>query len=145
MSKRKRFIILDDEQLAKKSKEQVNKNTEKSDKRADRAFRNFLVACGRAENDCDYWDFTPESLDDYLAKFWFGARKYVNGQSDEEESQEVDENNPDANEKSRMYSANSLKNYRYALNRLIKKYGSGMDIVSKNNILFKKSNHVIAL
>ena len=44
-------------------------NTEKSYKCADRALRSFLEAMGKATNDCDYWDFTEESLDDYLAKF----------------------------------------------------------------------------
>ena len=72
---KQRFILLDDEQLAKKNDDLKNSNTEKSNRRADRAFRSFLQAMGRETNDCDYWDFTEESLDDYLAKFWFGARK----------------------------------------------------------------------
>ena len=59
---------------------------------------------GRETNDCDNWDFTEESLDDYLAKFWFGARKNVQDDS-EEESQETE----DPELKCRMYKANSLK------------------------------------
>ena len=135
MPKRKRFVLLDDEALAKKSAEQKNKNTEKAEQWADRAFRTFLQACGLDETDCDYWDFTEESLDDYLAKFWFGARKSTTDQGDSDNETDEEE---DPNLKSTMYSANSLRNYRYALGRIIKKK-KGLDIISKESQLFNKS------
>ena len=134
---KQRFILLDDDELDKKNDEQRNINTEKSNKRADTAFRSFLEAMGRATNDCDYWDFTEESLDDYLAKFWFGARKHI---QEEEENEEESETEPKVK---RMYSANSLKNYRYALNRIIKNKRQ-LDITSKDNTKFSKSQKAFA-
>ena len=86
---------------------------------------------GRETNDCDNWDFTPESLDDYLAKFWFGARKNSKDDGEDEED--------DANLSSAVYSANSIKNFRYALNRIIKKKCNGLDVTSKDNPVFNKS------
>ena len=41
--------------------------------------------------------------------------------------------------KKRMYSANSLKKYWYALNRIIKQCGKGLDMICKENTKFKKS------
>ena len=138
MPKRKRFIILDDESLAKKSAEQKNVHTQKAEERADRAFRTFLQACGLDENNCDYWDFTTESLDSYLAKFWFGARKNIIDDSKHDENEEESENEEDPELKERMYSANSLRNYRYALGRIMKKK-TGLDIISKESAQFAKS------
>ena len=135
MSGKKRFLILSDEELEIKSKAQKNVNTDKSEKRADKAFRNFLIPCGREENDCDYWDFTEESLDDYLAKFWFGARKSIIVDIDEDEDEQ------DKEKKNRLYSANTLKNYRYTLGRLIRRNSSakGKDIMVKDANCFPKS------
>ena len=137
MSKQ-RFVLMNDSDLERKNESQKNGNTEKSNRRADRAFRTFLEAMGRETNDCDYWDFTEESLDDYLAKFWFGARKNVQDDS-EEESQETE----DPELKCRMYKANSLKNYRYALNRILKKKRN-IDITLKDNKNFTKSQEAFA-
>ena len=139
MASKQRFVLLDDNQLQRKNDDQKNYNTEKSNRRADRAFRSFLQAMGRATNDCDYWDFTEESLDDYLAKFWFGARKSVEDDENDEESQESNADDT----KTRMYSANSIKNYRYALNRIIKDKRQ-IDITSKTNSKFSKSQLAFA-
>ena len=138
-SKKNRFVLLDDKALEKKNDEQKNINTEKSNRRADRAFRSFLEAMGRETNDCDYWDFTEESLDDYLAKFWFGVRKDVSDDEDEENTEEDSQEGS----KLRMYSANSLKNYRYALNRIIKNKRQ-IDITAKENKNFTKSQAAFA-
>ena len=72
----------------------------------DKAFRTFLIACGRASDDCDYWDFTEAALDNYLAKFWSGARKTI---TVDVENAENEEDDPEL--KSRMYSTNSIKNF----------------------------------
>ena len=140
MASKQRFVLINDDVLTKKNDQQKNVNTEKSNRRADRAFRNFLEAMGRETNDCDYWDFTEESLDDYLAKFWFGARKTIT-EDDEEDSQDSVQADPEL--KARMYKANSLKNYRYALNRIIKKK-KNVDITSKDNKNFQKSQEAFA-
>ena len=112
MSKRKqdRFVVLDDEQLEKKTKDSKNINTERSERRADTAFRKFLEACGVPECDRDYTKYSDADLDSYLSKFWFGARKDVCELSDEDDFDE------DPEQKTRFYSANTLKNFRYALN-----------------------------
>ena len=140
MASKQRFVLLNDNDLDKKNYEQRNINTDKSNKRADRAFRSFLEAMGRETNDCDYWDFTEESLDDYLAKFWFGAQKLFNEEEDPNDSEQQDEN---SGKIKHMYSANSLKNYRYALNRIIKSKWN-LDITSKDNTNFNKSQKAFA-
>ena len=139
-SAKKRFLVLSDDDLLVKTKQQKNVNTDKSEKRADKAFRNFLIACGREEHDCDYWDFTEESLDDYLAKFWFGARKTIVVEVEEDDEVE------DKEMKGRLYSANTLKNYRYALGRLIRRNSStkGKDIMVKDANCFPKSQQAFA-
>ena len=45
-SAKKRFLVLNDEDFDQKSKQQKNANTEKSERKADKVFRNFLQACG---------------------------------------------------------------------------------------------------
>ena len=128
----KRFIVLDDEELEQKTKKCKNYNTEKSEARADSAFRKFLMAMDVPEDKTDYWNYTEPELDNFLAKFWFGARK---GICDEEnESQEED---PQL--KQRLYKANTLRNFRYGLNRILKNKGHLYDIASKNTASFMKS------
>ena len=43
----------------------------------------------RETNNYDYWDFTKESLHDYLAKFWFGARKSYEDEENDENDKEI--------------------------------------------------------
>ena len=85
MSKRKRFVILNDDELEQKAKQSKNKNTERSEKRANTAFTKFLEACGLKDDELEYWKFSPEDLDTHLAKFWFGARKDSADFSDEDD------------------------------------------------------------
>ena len=134
MSKKRRFVILDDEELENKSKQCKNKNTERSEKRANAAFTKFLEACDVGTDRLDYWNFSAEELDTYLAKFWFGARKDTTNFNDNEDDFEED-----PNLKEQCYSANTLKNFRYALNRIIKDKGNLPDLIDKSSIVFKKS------
>ena len=120
---------MDDDEIAAKSKKSKNINTDKSEKRADRAFRKFLEALGYAENNTEYWFFDEPTLDNCLAKFWFGARKDICEDN-------YNENDPDM--KDRMYSANTLKNFRYGLNRILKSKGHLYDIIEKKTCLFHK-------
>ena len=133
MAKKERFLILDDEELAKKAKTCKNKNTERSEKRANTAFTKFLEACGEEGDQLQYWTLPEDELDGYLAKFWFGARKDGTDFSDEEDF----EDDPNLNEQ--CYSANTLKNFWYALNRIIKEKGNLPDLIDKSSICFKKS------
>ena len=131
----KRFLILNDEDLQEKAKVLKNSNTEKCEKRATRAFTNFLIACGKDANNLDFWNYEPPELDTLLAKFWYGARKDIceNEEGNQDESEDTDM-------KSRLYSANSLKNFRYGLNRVFRREGHNYDITEKNSTLFPKSH-----
>ena len=131
----KRFLVMDDDEIASKSKQAKNSNTDKSERRADKAFRKFLEALGYDENDTDYWYFDEPTLDGCLAKFWFGARKDIWGEEDES-------NDPDM--KNRLYSANSLKNFRYGLNRILKNKGHLYDIIEKKTASFTRSRQAFA-
>ena len=62
--------------------------------------------------------------------------------STDEEDPDDDEND-DPDTKTRMYSANSIKNYRYALNCIIKDKRQ-IDITAKNNTKFTKSQKAFA-
>ena len=127
----KRFLILDDEELEAKSKHQKNENTEKCERRAKKVFTNFLLAYGKSEEQCDFWNYEENILDLFLAKFWFGARKDI--------CEDTDEGDMEDDLKARFYSANTLKNFRYGLNRILKKEGRQFDITDKKNPSFQKS------
>ena len=82
----KRFLNMTDEELEEKSKRCKNYNTMKAEECADKAFKTFLIANGCDQNDTDYWFFDEPTLDKYLSKFWFCARKSsVNDDSQEED------------------------------------------------------------
>ena len=132
----KRHVIYSDEELEAKSKKQKNRNTEKSERTVDNAFKKFLIACGVLDDQTNYWEYEAENLDKYLAKFWFGARK--DASSDTEE----DDTNFDPELKSKKYTASSLRNYQYSLNRILKRHNSNYDIT--NRFVFKKSTDAFA-
>ena len=89
-----------DDELEEKSKKSKNDNTIRCEQRADKAFRNVLLANGCNQNDLDYCYFSEPRLDKYLSKFWFCACKNI---TCEEDSQEED---PEL--KQQFYKANSL-------------------------------------
>ena len=66
-----------------------------------------------------------------LEKFWFGARKEPGDdyESDPEDVQRI----------GLMYSANTMRNFRYALNRILKNKGHLYDIMNTSNLSFKRS------
>ena len=132
----KRFIVLDDDQLNEKTKKAKNYNTEKAEARAHGAFTKFLIAMDVPEDQTDYWNFTEPELDKYLAKFWFGARKDIC----EEDSQS--EQDPELKE--RFYKANSLRNFKYGLNRILRSKGHLYDIMDKKTTSFMKSQQAFS-
>ena len=132
----KRFLVLDDDELQEKAKRSKNSNTDKSERRADTAFRKFLVELGYEEKDTEYWFFDEPTLDDCLAKFWFGARKDICSDDSDTEN--------DLQMRRRMYSANTLKNFRYGLIRILKSKGHLYDIIDKKTASFTKSQKVFS-
>ena len=66
-------VLYTDQQIKEKQEAGKNKNTTKTDERANRAFRNFLKDNG--ESNLDYWNYEEPELDSFLSRFWFGARK----------------------------------------------------------------------
>ena len=124
-----KFVIYSDAEIKAKQEARKNRNTTKTEERADRAFRRFLSQCG--ETDLNYWNYTEPDLDAYLSKFWFGARK--------DPDSDYKSDNEDPERKQLMYSANTMKNFRYALNRILKFKGHEYDIMNKHSLSFKKS------
>ena len=122
-------IVYTEEQIKAKQEGQKNVNTIKTEERANRAFRRFLHDCG--EVDLNYWNYDEPELDSYLSKFWFGARKSPDSDYESEE---------DDSEKTQLrYTANTMRNFRYSLNRILKEKGHQYDIIHENSLSFKKS------
>ena len=69
------FLILDSEELEIRSKKSKNVSTDKSERKADQAFHKFLIALGKQKDATRYQIYDKPTLDDYLARFWFGTRK----------------------------------------------------------------------
>ena len=84
---------------------------------------------GVAENQTNYWNYTEPVLDNYLCKFWFGARK---------EGDDSEDTDPQEEMKSRLYKANSLQSFRYGLNRILRQRGHLYDITDKHTASFQK-------
>ena len=129
----KHFLVWTDEDLDDKTKKSKNDNTLKCEQRADKAFRNFLVANGCDQNELDYRTFIEPTLDKYLSKFRFYARK--SNFTDDEES--IHDEDPVL--KQQFYKANSLRNFRYSLNQMLKTKGHLYDITDKHTASFQKS------
>ena len=127
----KRFLLLSDDDLESKSKKCKNDNTLKSEHKADKAFKKFLVAMGVKEENTDYWNYEEPQLDNYLAKFWFGAHKDICNDEDSQDS--------NVEGKERLYKANSLRSFCYGINRILKMRGHLYDITDKRTTSFQKS------
>ena len=125
----KQHVVFTDDELLKKIKLSKNVNTEKSEKKAHKVFTNFLNQIGATE--VDYWSYEEPELDNYLAKFWLGVRKY-DCDLDTEDSQDSSKEKIE-----KLYSANTLRNFRYALNRILKNRGHLYDITTKGASFMK--------
>jgi hypothetical protein len=71
MSEADRMIILTDEDVIAKKEKLKNKNSRASEERAAKILRIWLET---AELQLDFENFSDETLDSCLSKFWFGAR-----------------------------------------------------------------------
>ena len=127
----KRFIVMSDKDLEDKSKKCKNDNTLKAEKKADKAFTKFLITMGIDSDKTNYWNYDEPTLDNYLSKFWFGARKEFCDNSQDNEK--------DPKMKDRLYKATSLRSFRYGLNRILKQHGHLYDITDKRTVSFQKS------
>ena len=83
------------------------------------------------KDNLDYWTYEEDELDMMLEKFWFGARK------DPDSEYETDDEDPQ--KQSLMYSANTMKNFGYSLNRILKSKGHLYDIISPSSLSFRRS------
>ena len=127
--KRTKFVLYSDQEIQAKQDAGKNKNTTKTEQCTDWAFRKFLTECG--ETNTEYWNYEEPELDFFLCNFWFGARKDPDSDYDSDED--------DADKTNLMYSANTMKSFRYALNRILKFKGHEYDIMNKHSLSFKKS------
>ena len=98
---RNQFVVYSDDQMKEKHEAGHNKNTTKTEERANRAFQKFLRQCG--ETNVDYWYYKEPELDCYLSKFWFGARK------DPDSDYESDNDDPERT--NLMYSVNTMRSF----------------------------------
>ena len=68
-----RFVLYSDEDINAKHESNKNKNTTKTEERANKAFQRFLQEMGKSN--LEYWYYDEEELDNMLAKFYHGAHK----------------------------------------------------------------------
>ena len=123
------FVLYSDEELQRKHDASKNINTTRSEERANSVFQKFLQQAGK--KDLNYWYYDEPELDQMLEKFWFGARKDINLDTYNEAG--------DCETEDSFYSANTMKNIRYSLNRILKNKGHLYDIINTSNMSFKHS------
>ena len=112
---KKHFKVLSDNELALKRRQLMNENTLVAEKNVDTAFREFLREIGYES--IEYHLFEEEELSKMLSKFWFAARKKPEPNKTENE----------------MYSVSTLRSFKYAINRILKKKGHEYDITKSPN------------
>ena len=116
---RKRYFEdITDQYVSEQHAENYNKNTKKGENLAERQFRQYIQMQGLDES--DFWDFTPESLNPLLSKFWFAVRQ-----------NDID---PET-EKPKKYKVQSLKTLRYSLNRVFREHGNRYDIITNEKFI----------
>ena len=73
LSKPKCFGNLTLHEIEEKQKELQNPNTTNNEKKAVRAFKNYLAEQGL--EDIDFFYYTESELDKHLRTFWFNTKK----------------------------------------------------------------------
>lgn len=111
-----RFEINNEEELDERQKKQINKNSINAEKKAERAFRDFLAECPEVES-TNYFLYEEATLDKYLRKFYFGARQ--------------------KRDPTKKYTVSSLEQMRNSLARGLKRFGHKYDITKSES--FSKS------
>lgn len=105
--KTSRFVILTEEEVEEKQRSQQKKNTIAAEKKADRAFRDFLSECPEIES-TNFYTFDIPMLDKYLRMFYFGAWQ--------------------KKDPTKKYTVSSLEQMRNSLSRALKRFGHTFDI-----------------
>ena len=113
---KQRFGNLNIEEVRDKEDEFRNPNSAKNEKKAIEAFKCYLRQIEAKTGD-DFFTFTEQELDEYLATFYWNART----------------------KKGDKYKASSLETLRYALYRALKNYGHAFDITDKKSASFQTS------
>ena len=80
------------------------------EKWADKAFKEFWKECGAKST--GYYYFEEQDLSQWLSKFWFGTRMMPENDDNEE----------------KYSSVGTLRSFKYAINRILKKHGHAFDI-----------------
>ena len=91
---------------------------------------------GKDETDMEYWFYDEPTLDECLAKFWYGASKDICEQSGD--------NDDDPELKKKLYSVNTLKNFCYGLNKILKSKGHSHDIIDRKTASVTRSQKAFA-
>ena len=102
-----RFVVFSDKQVKDNNDGQANKNSVKNEEKAVKCLKLFLAA-NKVEN-TNFFEYSDEDLDCWLAKFYWGART----------------------EKGEKYSSSTMHTIRYGLNRALQKAGKTYDITKK--------------
>ena len=108
ISEEERFGEVDDDFVKKMADAANNPNTKKSDEKCEKIFIKYLLSV--KEENCEYWTWSVDKLNNTLSKFWFAARN-VEGD---------------------YYRVSSLKHIRYALNRCLERQCHGYDIITSD-------------
>ena len=111
----KRYKIVTDIDIKNKKEQFKNPNSAANEKKAVKNFQLFLEFNGKNK---DFFNFTEPELDEWLAKFYLGART----------------------EKGDYYASGSLHTIRYGLNRALQQFGHSFDITDKKSVSFQASN-----
>ena len=109
ISEEERFGEVDEDFVRQMAAAAENPNTRKSDEKCEKIYLKYLKQTN--ESDANYWEWTPDKLNNSLSKFWFAARN-VEGD---------------------YYRVSSLKHIRYALNRCLQRHGHGFDIITSDS------------
>ena len=116
--KNKQCVIYTDEEIQIKRRKVQKQNTIAADKSTG---NQLLVYLKQIEANENYWEYSPEQLDDHLSKFWFAARTNKVNTAGEQ----------------KKYKIQSLCSLRYGINRNLKLKDYGYDITTSD--LFLKS------
>ena len=111
----KRFKQVSEIDIQSKKEAFKNSNTAANERKAVKNFKQFLQF---NQKDPDFFNYTEQELDEWLAKFYIGTHTV----------------------KGEYYTSGSLHTIRYGLNRALQEFGHLYDITDKKNRSFMSSN-----
>ena len=111
----KHFKQVSEIDVQSKKEAYKNSNTTVNERKAVKNFKQFLEF---NKKDPDFFHYTEQELDEWLAKFYIGTRTV----------------------KCDYYTSGSLHTIRYGLNRALQEFGHLFNITDKKNTSFMSSN-----